>query len=183
MTSAGTRRAVRPSVPSRPVVHPSRPSAPSVPSVCPSVGSPARPSVHPSVGGRHHVVTLSPVEWTCDLGLYMPTSGAFTVANFSGCLFNCSAGFFGNLSSHDVPECAGGCPPGFYCEKATVTPSACPRGTYDGAGFARSKQDCIKVSAQPRHAPSEPSVHSCRSGRADLPASTEMRGSIAGLLL
>ena len=57
--------------------------------------------------------------------------------------FPCSPGLFASVSSvraQSSPACESACPPGKYCEGATVVPELCPLGTYCPQGSAAPRQ-------------------------------------------
>ena len=64
----------------------------------------------------------------CPVGTY----GAGAALPLPTCSGNCSAGYYGNVTGLMTPTCAGPCPAGFACPSGSVTPQACPAGTYSG---------------------------------------------------
>eukprot|EP00966_Prymnesium_polylepis_P105255 2437662-Prymnesium_polylepis.2 len=64
----------------------------------------------------------------------MPATGDFT-GNFTGCLFLCSAGYYGASDDHQQAECDGPCWRGHYCEAGTAMCTA--------ARFEPRNVDCL----------------------------------------
>lgn len=70
---------------------------------------------------------LSPTNWLCPLGRWMPATGEWD--DFDSCSELCAAGTVGTLPTHRTSSCGGLCPSGHYCKEGTVEPTPCPPGT------------------------------------------------------
>ena len=98
------------------------------------------------VGVSDAIIINNPVIWTCQLGHYMPRVGTFE-SGFTGCLFRCPTGYYGDSPFLSKPVGLGGCKPcalGHFCPtEATTQPSPCPAGTHMPALGAASNTSCI----------------------------------------
>ena len=83
------------------------------------------------------------LAWYCQLGTYMPTTGAFTGdLGAPGCR-KCAAGYYGTDHAHDDQACAEQCPVGHYCPEGTATPIGCPEGYRMPSRGASNLESCI----------------------------------------
>ena len=83
------------------------------------------------------------LAWYCQLGTYMPTTGAFTGdLGAPGCR-KCAAGYYGTDHAHDDQACAEQCPVGHYCPAGTATPIGCPEGYRMPSRGASNLESCI----------------------------------------
>ena len=88
------------------------------------------------------VQIVTPVQWSCPLGRYMPDSGVHT-GDFVGCKYDCFVGFYGDSPTLTDGACSGACPEGHYCTGATVEPTPCVAGTYLPVTGGQSADSCF----------------------------------------
>ena len=73
----------------------------------------------------------------CPLGLWAPSPLGLPPMNFTGCPYECAAGYYGNETIQTEATCSGKCDGGGeFCPDASVQPLACPPGTYLPIGVA-----------------------------------------------
>ena len=85
---------------------------------------------HPTIGARREFSQASAIwpviriagtlEFVCPLGYWMPNTGDYSGANFTGCAYQCDAGNYGDQTNHTNGFCAGPCP----MKRATSLPGA-----------------------------------------------------------
>ncbi|KAG7455700.1 SCO-spondin-like isoform X1, partial [Solea senegalensis] len=61
-------------------------------------------------------------------------------------------------------QCAGPCPPGFYCPEGTETPQVCPANTVRSSPGGASLQDCLPCPPKYWCKPGDPVLHPCPAG-------------------
>ena len=103
-----------------------------------------------------HSTTLATVQtasliWRCPLGKWMRDTGATgTTADdtsFTGCPYECGAGFYGDdIARQSDATCSGSCPAGHFCGAGTIQPTPCPMGKYLPTTGASSLASCIECS-------------------------------------
>ncbi|XP_070826889.1 multiple epidermal growth factor-like domains protein 11 isoform X1 [Chaetodon trifascialis] len=61
-------------------------------------------------------------------------------------------------------QCAGPCPPGFFCPEGTGVAELCPANTFRSSPGGASLQDCLPCPPQHWCKPGEPALHLCPAG-------------------
>ena len=125
---------------------------------------------------------VSPVDWTCNPGQYMPRVG-IQQGDWWGCT-SCLQGYYGNASTATNPDCTvpgqtsvdTRCPRGSYCPEGSVIPTPCDPGTIlpaDGAANASSCVTCAPGSYSNISGNGNDACDACPAGRfAELGGST-----------
>ena len=57
--------------------------------------------------GATTVLAAAPINWTCVPGTWMSATGKVTMPTFSGCPYDCAAGFVGNITDATLSTCGG----------------------------------------------------------------------------
>ena len=87
--------------------------------------------------------TNSPINWSCRLGSWIQTQGAYLGDLSTPACYPCSAGFYGNTSGLTKASCSGTCFSGHFCEEGTIDPEPCPPGRYSPVEGAPRKDFCL----------------------------------------
>jgi hypothetical protein len=68
------------------------------------------------------------LNWTCQPGYWMSSTGVVEQQDFTGCPNPCAEGFVGTSTTATLSTCDSPCPAGNYCPQGTTTPRPCPSG-------------------------------------------------------